>query len=46
MSDYIKREDVMELLDMLLEHYHDTGIEVIKQNVARANVTRWMMTLK
>ena len=36
MSDYIKREDVMELLDMLLEHYHDTGVEVIKHTAAIA----------
>lgn len=36
MSDYIKREDAMELLDMLLEHYHDTGVEVIKHTAAIA----------
>lgn len=36
MADYIKREDVMELLDMLLEHYHDTVVEVIKHTAAIA----------
>lgn len=36
MTDYIKREDAMELLDMLLEHYHDTGVEVIKHTAAIA----------
>lgn len=36
MTDYIKREDAMKLLDMLLEHYHDTGIEVIKHTAAIA----------
>lgn len=36
MVDYIKREDAMELFDMLLEHYHDTGIEVIKHTAAIA----------
>lgn len=36
MTDYINREDAMELLDMLLEHYHDTGVEVIKHTAAIA----------
>lgn len=36
MSDYIKREDAKELFDMLLEHYHDTGVEVIRHTAAIA----------
>lgn len=36
MSDYIKREDASDFLNMLLEHYHDTGVEVIKHTAAIA----------
>ena len=36
MADYIKREDAKELFYMLLEHYHDTGVEVIKHTAAIA----------
>lgn len=36
MSDYIKREDASEVFYMLLERYHDTGVEVIKHTAAIA----------
>ena len=36
MTDYIKREDAKELFEMLLEQYHDTGVEVIKHTAAIA----------
>ena len=36
MADYIKREDAKELFEMLLEQYHDTGVEVIKHTAAIA----------
>lgn len=36
MSDYIKREDALELLEMILEFYKDSGIQNIKTMVAIA----------
>lgn len=36
MTDYIKKEDARELFYMLLEQYHDTGVEVIKHTAAIA----------
>lgn len=36
MSDYIKREDALELFEMLLDFYKDSGIQNIKTMVAIA----------
>ena len=36
MSDYIKREDALELFEMVLESYKDAGIQNIKTMVAIA----------
>ena len=36
MSDYIKREDALELFEMVLEFYKDSGLQNIKTMVAIA----------
>ena len=36
MSDYIKRDDVLELFEMVLDSYKDSGIQNIKTMVAIA----------